>query len=649
LGDSAPTQGEVIQILGQLYVFNLLQGEVPADTQGLFKRYRKRVSREVRGYLTNLLFIKIPVFDPDAFLNRWGGLFGKVFTTYGFVAWLMLLAVGLYFIVGKVEDLGDQAAGILAPDNILLLYVSLVVIKICHEFGHAFACKKFGLQSGTGGETHVMGVMLLVFTPLPYVDATSMDAFRSKWHRAIVGMAGMLVELGIAAVAAIVWANTAKETVPHAVAYNVMFLASIWTVMFNGNPLLRFDGYYILSDLVEIPNLAPRSKQYLYYLVKRYAWGLRQSRSPANTPGERRWMLFFVIASTTYRVFICARILLFITDKIPLLGAVLAVLAVAMWVIMPLGKFVHYLATSGELHRVRPRAVWSTVGTVAAILLGVGMIPAPDRPRVAGVVEPSSLAIVHMGADGFVRNVLPSRREVTPQGAPLVEAFSETLASQRDQLAARRREVSVRLRTARTNDPASINIYTANLNAIDKRLNRLDGEIESLTVRAPFAGTWVSPDIERTVGAYLHRGDKLGLVASMDSLIIRAVAGQDIAAQIIEEIDRMDDLRHVQIRIKGRPDMELSGVIRRILPAGQQQLPSAALGYQVGGSVQTGDPEGAMAVGHFFEIHIEPDPNSPVDLLAGQRVAVRLEMSSKPLLLQWRRWFGQLVQRRFGG
>lgn len=150
------------------------------------------------------------------------------------------------------------------------------------------------------------------------------------------------------------------------------------------------------------------------------------------------------------------------------------------------------------------------------------------------------------------------------------------------------------------------------------------------------------------MGAYLRRGDTLGLVASMDDLIIRAVAGQDIAAQIIEEIGRRDNLRYVQIRIKGRPDMELSGAIRQILPAGQQQLPSAALGYQVGGSVQTKDPEGTMAVGRFFEIHIEPDRNSPVRLLAGQRVMVRLEMSSKPLLSQWRRWLGQLVQRRFG-
>lgn len=185
------------------------------------------------------------------------GLVGWLFSWLGLILWLLLIGAGLYFVVGNLDELIHQSTDILAPDNLVLLYLSIILIKICHEFGHAFACKRFGRLSGTGGQVHLMGVMFLVFIPLPYVDASSAWVFRKKWHRAVVGMAGVIVEMAGAAVAAIVWANTSTGTL-HIIAYNVMFVASVSTLIFNANPLLRFDGYYVLSDLLEIPNLSRR-------------------------------------------------------------------------------------------------------------------------------------------------------------------------------------------------------------------------------------------------------------------------------------------------------------------------------------------------------------------------------------------------------
>jgi putative peptide zinc metalloprotease protein len=229
----------------------------------------------------------------------------------------VLLGVGAYFLSDNVTGLWHQASGVLAPDNLPLLYLAFILVKVFHEFGHAFACKKFGREEGTGGEVHAMGIMFLVFMPLPYIDASSAWAFRRKWHRAVVGAAGVLVELAIAAVAAIVWARTAEGTAFHAIAYNVMFIASISTVIFNGNPLLRFDGYYVLSDLVEIPNLSQRALGYLYYLVRRYVWRVRKVQSPAHTRGEGVWFVVYGVASTAFRVFISIRIVLFLGDRLP--------------------------------------------------------------------------------------------------------------------------------------------------------------------------------------------------------------------------------------------------------------------------------------------------------------------------------------------
>jgi len=644
LGDSAPTQGEVIQLLGQLYTSNLIRAELPPDAEGLFRRYQKRVSREVKGYLTNLLFIRIPLIDPDRFLETFLPLVRWLFTPVGFVLWAVLLALGGYFLVGRVGDLVDQAKNVLNPQALPLFYLSFVLVKICHEFGHGFACKKFGKDAGTTGEVHTMGVMFLVFTPLPYVDASSMWAFRSKWHRVVVGMAGMFVELAIASVAAIVWAKTSPGVL-HAVSYNMIFIASVSTILFNANPLLRYDGYYILSDLLEIPNLANRSKQYIYYLVRKYAWGVRQARTVAHTRGERFWLVFYGVASTIYRVFIVTAILLFVASFLPFLGMILAAAALVAWLLVPLGKFFKYLATSGELMRVRARAVASVAVVLAAIVAGIGLVPAPDRSRIEGIVEPRELRFVHCLSDGFVRAYKESDRQVRAGTDVLLEADNPLLEARLRMLLADRDEKLARMRKAETESIAAAQSLAKALEALDKQILEAREDLDRLKLTAPASGRWISPRIDRLKGAYVRKGSRVGMIAS-DEVVIVAVAGQDISAQAFEELTKG---QHVDIRVKGRADLELTGVVLERLRAGQKNLPSRALGYAIGGSVQTAldDPEGLKAQDPFFEIRIAPDADAKVKLLSGQRVVVRLSTDAKPLAVQWWRALLQLVQRRF--
>lgn len=642
LGDDAPTQPEAIRLLGQLYTSNMLQCEIPGDVEALFRRYRKRVQREIQGRLANFLFIKIPLFDPDHILERWVGVFGKLVTWFGAAAVAAVLATGLYWLVGREQELLDGSSGVLSHDNLVWLYVCFVVTKLFHEFGHGFACKQFGRVNGSGGEVHEMGIMLLVFTPVPYVDASSSWAFRSKWQRAVVGAAGMLVEFTIAGAAAIVWANTSEGTLTHALAFNVIFVAGVSTLLFNGNPLLRYDGYYILSDLLEIPNLAQRSRQYLYDLVKRYALGARVSPQPV-APNERPWLVFYAIASTVYRTFICIVILLFIAEKLFFVGMLLAVAAVLTWVLLPLGRFMRYLASGGELTRVRFRAVCVTSAFFAAAGTIIGIIPLPDHVRAEGVVEPREFATVHAATDGFVQAVTASGVPVTPSGAPLIQAESKELATHLKELRSEQDRISTRRRQAlRDNDVPSIQVLDEQLVALDDQIQRTEAEIRALAVHAPFGGTWVAPDIEEAVGAYVRRGQAVGTVANLEDFVVRATANQYKAAVLMTEA-----FNEVEIRAKSRPDIEVSGAILEILPAGQKELPSAALGLFAGGEVEIapGDPTGTEAAEPFFEIRIEPQ--SARRLLAGQRVVVRFALSSKPLAVRWWRSIAQLIQRRF--
>lgn len=647
LVDMAPTQGELIQLLGQLYSSNLLYAELASDTESLFNRYRSRIKRQIQGFVANMLFVRIPLFDPDHFLNRWVSIFGKVFSPIGFIVWLGVMVTGLFFVLSNTGELVYQSSDVLAPDNIFLLYLSMVVIKILHEFGHAFACKKFGLYNGNGGQVHVMGVMFLVFVPLPYVDASSAWAFRRKRHRAIVGITGVMVELFLAAVAAIVWANTSTGTL-HIIAYNVIFVASISTLIFNGNPLLRFDAYYVLSDLLEIPNLSQRSRSFIFYLVKRYAWGLERTRNPAHTVGESVWFGFYGIASMVYRIFICVRILLFLNNRLPeelfILVPIFAGSAIITWVFVPLGKFVHYLFAGGELSRNRSRAVGTTLGTLAVLVLLIGIIRFPDYCRIEGIVEPVDLAVIHMKTDGFITGFMPSGETVTGDSGPLITAENAKLQAESKVLLAERRSLELKRRIAETKEIAAAQMYAEQVQAMDQRISRIQQEIAWLELRPEFAGKWISPDVERAIGMYLSRGERVGYIANLDDVHIRATAKQKTAALLIEQA-----YEDVEIRVKGCPAKLVAGKLEKIFPAGQEILPSQALGYAVGGSMptQARDPRGIRAAEMFFEVRIKPEASESVKLMTGQRVIVRLRTKSKPLAVQWWRSLRQLFQRRF--
>lgn len=646
LGDEAPTQGEVIQLLGQLYASNLLQADLPPDAEGLLRRYEKRRFREVQSYLTNLLFLRLPLFDPDAFLNRWVGVFGLAFTIPALFLWAAMVAAGGWLVIGRADELADQAGAVLDPSNLVFLYLSFAGIKLIHEFGHAFACKKFGLATG-GGEVHTMGIMLLVFTPMPYVDASSAWVLRSKWLRATVGAAGMYVELAVAAGAAIVWAHTGPGTL-HAICYNVMFIAGVSTLLFNANPLLRYDGYYILSDLLEIPNLAQRARQHLYYLVRKYAFGVRLARSPAYSAGERFWFPVYGLASTIYRVFVCAAILLFIADQFFLLGTVLAAGAVLAWVLLPTGSFLRYLFTNPELNRTRSRAMLLTGTALAAVLLLLGAVRLPMRHKVEAVVEPRTLAVLHAREDGFIESVLPSGETVRPDGPPVVVCQNPELRARLAMLQAQREELDAQRRIRRREGKTAEERYLRQrLEAIDQQIQRVEQQLADLNLRVPFAGQWLVPNPERLPGTYAARGNPVGVVADLSRMRIRAVAGQNIAAALIEEFARQS--LSVEIRVKGRPDLEFRGRVVSFRQAGTKELPSPALSFQAGGTIPTEmrDDRNVQAAERQFEFDVEPADEAGVRLLAGQRVVVRFSLRPRPLLVQWYLKLRQLVMKRF--
>ncbi len=646
LGDSAPTQGEAIQLLGQLYQSNLLDADLPADAAGMFDRFSKRRRKEVGGYFMNLLFSRIPLIDPDHFLDRWVKVFSWCFGPVGLVLWCILVGAGLWSIAGSTAELWNQKSGILSPSNLPLLYVCMILIKGIHEFGHGFACKHFGRQTHSGGEVHTMGIMFIVFMPLPYVDASSAWALRNKWHRAFIGAAGMYVEVAIGAAAALVWSNSAPGTLAHALAYNMIFIAGVTTILFNANPLIKFDGYYILSDILETPNLAQRSKDYLYYLVKKFAYGVRRPRDPSHTTGERPWLVFYAVAAAIYRVFISVSIILFVVDALKYMGILLALSGVIGWVIVPIGKWVHYLLVNPELMRVRQRAQLVTVGFLVLLFGSLGLIPAPYHARGEGVVEPVRVEEVFAGADGFIDDVLPSSSRVADGGVRLVSASNYELEIQRRKLLADRGLYEAYYRQARSEEPAQAQVVLGQIEALSEQLDRVEDQLAALTIEPAFNGVWVSQQSDRMRGMYAKQGTPIGTLADDQTLKIRVVLNQYVGDWVRSD---SGEGSMVQLRVRGRPGDLLTGEVTRVMKAGRRELPSAALGYAGGGAlaVDTQDEQGTLAEAHFLEVQIEPVMESDVQLYSGQRVVARFRLRDMPLLQQWWLTIRQVVRERF--
>ncbi|TFH41932.1 MAG: peptidase M50, partial [Lysobacterales bacterium] len=286
LGDDAPTQDEAIQLMGQLHSADVLQCDVPPDTEELFSRYQREQRQKWKKRLMNPLAVRIPLVDPDRFLDTWLPIVRPFFGWIGLLIWAGIVSTGVVLAVTHWKELSAHAASqALSPMNLVLLVFVYPIVKGLHEFGHGFATKVWG------GEVHEMGIMFLVFMPVPYVDATASASFPEKSRRISVSAAGMMVELGLAALCMFLWLQI-EPGIVRDIALNVMLIGGISTLLFNGNPLLRFDGYYIFSDAIDVPNLGSRANKYIAYLAQRFLCGVRGAQSPANAPGEARWFFF---------------------------------------------------------------------------------------------------------------------------------------------------------------------------------------------------------------------------------------------------------------------------------------------------------------------------------------------------------------------
>jgi putative peptide zinc metalloprotease protein len=511
------------------------------------------------------------------------------------------------------------------------------MIKIFHEIGHAAMCKRFG------GEVNTIGVMFLLFMPLPYVDATSSWSLRNKWQRVLVSSGGMLIELFIGALACIVWASSPPGLV-HGLAYNMMFTATVSTLLFNANPLLRFDGYYILVDLIEVPNLFQKSREQVYGLCKKYLFGIHSISPPARSLKEGVWLFLYGTGSMIYRIMLFTWIVLFIADRYFIIGIIIAIIMGSIWFLGPPLKLQKYLLHSPELSGFRSRAIVVSVVALSVPLLFVLLFPFPNGITVPGVVESEHFSDVITESSGIVSKIVTRPGSLVRTGQSLLILENPELDFELRQVLAKIEQITiVEQQTLRHGSVDRVPVRK-HRSSLMQYLQTLEKQKKSLLIHARQDGIWSFPNVENLTLQWVSKGQNLGSIVNEKAFRFLAVIRQEDASDLFEMT-----FQKLIVRLKGQGWKNIYASGNDLLPHAQEILPSASLGWNGGGIVpiEPADTTGSKASEPFYLMHIYLIPSEDIVLKNGQTGRLRLEMPAQSLVLQFFRFLRQFLQKRY--
>lgn len=637
MDEATPTQDEVVELLGQLHAADLVQFDVTPDVAELLQRRGREWRRRTLSRFLNPMSLRFPLWDPDAFLGALAARTRALQGRLGWALWLAALLPALLLVPSHWPDLtqnfGEQ---LLAVDNLLLMGLVFPLLKAVHELAHGLAVKL------RGGEVHEMGVMLLVLFPVPYVDASGSAAFARKRDRMLVGAAGMAAELFVAALAFYAWLLM-EPGLARSLAYNAVVLGSVTTVLFNANPLMRYDGYYVLMDAVEMPNLGQRANRHWQQRIEHRVFGLPPPRDDTHdSPGERRWLTLYPLLAVPYRLSVSLGIALFIAGQYFFFGVVLALVVIATSVVWPLAKGLRAVLTQPRF-AVRARRVRAVLaGTAVALALLLFVLPLPHHTDAQGVVALPEQALLRAGTHGFVQEVLAPPGAVLAPGDAVLRSADVRLDAALAEQQARLEEAQARLDAAWGTDPAKAGQLRDAVQREQAALLRQLDERERLVLRARAHGTLLLDRAADLPQRYLRQGEVVGHLVGREQPLVQVAVTQD-------DVDRVRlATERIELRLAQQPGQSWPARLLRERPKAADELPSAALGRQGGGpfELDPGDRDGVKALQTVFVFELQLPPQAPAGFL-GSRVHVRFEHPAEPLGLRMARAARRLFLSHF--
>ena len=531
------------------------------DDEALYERHVSRLKAKRGSRWTMLFSAQVPLFNPDRFLDGTMRFVRPFFSKPALVAWLALVVLATLAGLRNATEFTAPVVDIFSGPNLPLLWGTLVALKVFHEFGHAYACKLYG------GRVPEMGLMIIAGAPLAYMDASSSWSFPEKRKRILVCLGGMYIEVALAAVAMLLWCVT-PPGVLRSVLHNVVMLASITTVMMNINPLMRYDGYYALTDLLELPNLRGRANDYSVGVLKRILLGIPNNAKGAGF-GLRTFFLAFGIASAIYKVTIVLGISAVIATKYVVAGALLggAYVANSLWGVLK--KSVPFLLAGEETQPMRVRAVTVALVFFAALPLGLFAVPVPSSVRAPGVVASRAEQVLRAQTAGFLEDLHVAAGKRISEGAPILQLADPAAGSELGEARARQRSAEIQARALLVDDPlaAADQQILADQAAEDAAYWAQRLADQEVTTEADALVLWSLAPAER--GRWVEAGEVLVRLSPEEHPCTSALALFD-AADVAGA--RPEPGQEVHFQPASRPDLRLPARVVAVTPAGSRDL-----------------------------------------------------------------------------
>jgi putative peptide zinc metalloprotease protein len=487
---------EIYRLFGLAHRSGLVISGGAGQGRALLERREEARNKRRWSLVSELLSIRFRGFDPSRVLAVLDRYVGWLFT-WPALALAVVLGIASLLLVGSHWSEFylrlPSSSEFFGPTNWLSLAVTLALVKVIHEFGHGLACRRYG------GECHEMGVLLLCLTPCLYCDVSDSWTLPSKWKRAAIGAAGMYAELWLASLATWLWWYTEPGLVHH-LALNVMFVGSLSTLVFNANPLMRYDGYYILADLVEIPNLRSKATALLRQYVRRFLFNRPPPPDPFLPVQARPLLASYAVASAAYRWVVSASILWFLYELTEPYGFKVVGQMLATGALVGLGGMPLYALAKGgwnlwnEERNVNTSQALFRGAILISLAIGLFCIPLPYYVRCAIRLQPEASAAVYVEVPGEIQAVLVKPGDTVQAGQPLLKLRNLDL-----ELAAARLKTAWETQTGKlaslrqrslADDSALAEVMQAqeSLAALEEELRRRKEQLQRLVVIAPRSG-----------------------------------------------------------------------------------------------------------------------------------------------------------------
>ncbi|WP_238367496.1 peptidase M50 [Mesobacterium pallidum] len=621
LAEDAPTQDEVVQLMTQLHQADLLESAETPHLADLLTRRDKARGMAWRKLLLNPLSATLPLVDPDRFLKALARAMSPLPSALWWLIALAVILAGLTQLPLHWAALRARGLdGFLDLENLGLIALIYPVVKALHEIGHGVVTRS------RGGEVHEMGLMFIAFYPIPYVEASAALRFPSKWDRAAVAAAGVVVELVIASLAFLLWIHTEPGAL-RAVLFNTMVISGLSTLAVNGNPLLKFDGYHVLCDLIEIPNLAQRGNQWWGEKLRIHLLGtIERPRARMQTVRwERLWFALYPPAALVYRVMISLTIALFVAGTYRLLGIVLAAWSLTLSLLWPALKTARKAWTDPRIRAAGGRATGGALAAGGLLALGLFAVPLPHMAVVQGVTWLPDDAFVRAPEDGRVASLAQPPGAMVDAAAPLLTLSAPDLSARVRMAEAQLARARAELAAARVTDRAQAADRSEAVEQAAATLAQAQDRLAALSVTAELAGQLDIPGQTSPEGRFFRRGEVIAHVLPDTPPVIRVAVPQDLAELVRGEV------RRVEVRFASDISRALPGHVARSVPAGSDALPSPVLALDGGGPfATTPTQDGSLrSATRLFQFDVALDaPSRPA---WGMRAHVRLTFAPKPL------------------